>query len=243
MRWDYAAFNGKLKRIRILKTLILLVLITTNCSAQNNFKEYYFPFGKSKEIKVYKYVDKKNPNKVEYWKVTTHPETNHLLTESYTSDFQLYNIFEEVINSEGAELIKYTNFEENENGQNIKINATIIDKDVIKWNDDDKYKYSVKYEHPKYGNEKFIKERKKNITESLSLNGTEYSTIKFLDEYEIKSIDHNESFRFFQFTYYAKNLGMIKYLRIFPNGSEVELELSDILTEIEFNKLLENASR
>lgn len=224
-------------------TLLLLIFIISSCSAQENFKDYYYQIGTKKEIKVYKYVDKNNPKNIEYWKVTTNPKTNKILTESFTTDFRLYNIFEEELKTNGAEIIRYADFEVNDDKQNIRIDGTIVDKDVYKWNDTNKYSYSVKYTSPKYGNEQFIKERTKNSFENITVNRTEYSTLKFKDEYEIKSLENDQNYKFYQFTYYAKGIGMVKYQRYQPDGTTIELELTEILTEKEFDELKEKASR
>lgn len=71
------------------------MFIIPSCYAQKEIKEYYYQIGIKAEVSVYKYVDKNNPKNIEYWKVTTDPKTNTILTESYTTDFRLYNIFEE----------------------------------------------------------------------------------------------------------------------------------------------------
>ena len=233
-----------IKKIMIKNiTLLILLYTTSSCFAQKNFKKYYYQVGTKKEVQVYKYVDKNNPKNIEYWKVTTSPKTNRILTESFTTDFRLYNIFEEELKTDGAEIIRYVDFEKNDNGHNIRIDATIVHKDVYKWNDNKKYKYSVKYKNPKYGNEHFIKERTKNSLEIININGTNYSTLKFKDEYEIKLLDNKQNYKFYQFTYYAIGIGMVKYQRYHPNGTTIELELNEILTEKEFDKLVENASR
>ncbi|CAM1349729.1 hypothetical protein [Tenacibaculum crassostreae] len=224
-------------------TLLILILIISSCSAQENFKDYYYQIGTKKEIKVYKYVDKNSPKNIEYWKVTTNPKTNKIMTESFTTDFRLYNIFEEELKTDGAQIIRYADFEVNDNGQNTRISGTIVDKDVYKWNDNNKYIYSVKYTSPKYGNEQFIKERTKSGFENITVSGTEYSTLKFKDEYEIKSLENDQNYEFYQFTYYAKGIGMVKYQRYHPNGTTIELELTEILTEKEFDELKEKASR
>ncbi|WP_158850480.1 hypothetical protein [Algibacter sp. L1A34] len=224
--------------------LILILIINISSSfAQENFKEYYYQIGTKKEIKIYEYVDKNNPKRIEYWKVTTNPKTKIILTESFTTDFRLYNIFEEELKVDGAKIISYTDFEKIDSGENIRINGIIIDKDVYKWNDKNKYKYSVKYKSLKYGNEQFIKERTKNSFENIDVKGTNYSTLKFMDEYEIKSLDSDQSYEFYQFTYYAKDIGMVKYQRYHPDGTTVELELTKILTENEFKNLIKKASR
>ena len=224
-------------------TLLLLIFIISSCSAQENFKDYYYQIGTKKEIKVYKYVDKNNPKNIEYWKVTTNPKTNKILTESFTTDFRLYNIFEEELKTNGAEIIRYADFEVNDDKQNIRIDGTIVDKDVYKWNDTNKYSYSVKYTSPKYGNEQFIKERTKSSFENINVTGTDYSTLKFKDEYEIKSLENDQKYEFYQFTYYAKGIGMVKYQRYHPDGTTIELELTEILAEKKFEELKEKANR
>lgn len=216
---------------------LILMFIISSCSAQENLKNYYYPIGQKKEVKVYKYVDKIKPENVEYWKVTTNPKTNTILTESYTTDFRLYNIFEERLDTNGAKIIRYSDFDQNDNGQNIRIDGTVVDKDVYQWKDNGKYKYSVKYRSPKYGNEQFIKERTKNSFENIKIKGTEYQTVKFMDEYEIKSLENEQNYEFYQFTYYSKDIGMVKYQRYHPDGTTIELELEQILPEAEFEKL------
>ena len=234
-----------LKKLRMIKkiTFLILIIVISSCSAQENLKDYYYPIGTKKEVKIYKYVDKNNPNNIEYWKVTTNPNQKIILTESYTTDFILYNIFEEQLNKNGSEIIRYADFEQSDDAQNIRIDGIIVDKDVYKWTDNNKYKYSVKYKNPKYGNEHFIKMRTKNTFENINLRGTEYPTIKFMDEYEIKSLENEQNYQFYQLTYYAKGIGMVKYQRYHPDGTVIELELDEILSEREFAKLSGKASR
>lgn len=217
--------------------------VISSCSAQENYRDYYYQIGLKKEVKVYKYVDKNNPNNIEYWKVTTDPNTKGILTESFTPDFRLYNTFSERLNENGAELFEYSDFEQNDDEQNKRIDGTVVDKDVYKWTDNSKYKYSVKYKTQKYGNEQFTKQRTKNSYENIEIYGIEYLTLKFLDEYQIKSLENNQNYEFYQFTYYAKDIGMVKYQRYYPNGTTIELELEKIISEKEFDELIEKASR
>lgn len=222
------------------KIFLLSLFVASICSAQESFKEYYFPIGVEKEVKVYKYIDKNNPENIEYWKVTTNPETNRILTESFRSDFTLYNVFEEVLTNDGAELIFYRDFEKNEQGEMIPVDGIIIDKDVYKWDDTSAYKYTVQYDSPRYGNEQFIKERNKIRFVDIDVNGTDYSTIKFLDNYEVKSLENESGYKFHQLTYYAKGVGMVKYQRYLPDNTVVELELIQILSKEEFEVLLKS---
>lgn len=220
--------------------LILILFSTLSCVAQENIKDFYYPISDKIETKIYKYVDKNDSTIIEYWKVTTIPNTNEIKTISYDSEFVIYNTFDEIIKKDGAELIAYSDFEINEKGERIEIKATIIDKDVYKWNDNKEYTYSVKYVN-KYGRFNFKKKRIYVGLEKIKVNGKDYMAAKFRDDYLIYAIDHDVEQRFHQDAYYVKDIGMIKYKRKIPIQHEtIELELLEILTEQEFKKIKAN---
>jgi len=226
--------------MRIYFNLILILAATFSCNAQGSLKDFYFPFSKKTETKVYKYIDKNDSTKIEYWKVTSIPETKELKTVSYDADFNIYNTFDEVITENGAELVAYSDFEWNEKGEEKETKAEIIDKDVYKWNGDKEYTYSVKYLN-KYGRFYFKKKRTESEIETITVNGKEYKAVKFKDDYIILALDRNVEQRFHQDTYYVKDLGMIKYKRKIPVQHEyIELELVEILSERQFEKIKAN---
>ncbi len=217
--------------------LTLLLVLTLNGKAQENLKDFYYPFSDKTETKVYKYVDKNDATKIEYWKVTTIPQTNELKTVSYDSEYNVYNTFNEIITATGAELTAYSDFETNEKGERIEIKAKVLENEVYKWNGDKEYAYAVKYTN-KYGRFDFKKKRAESGYENISVNGKEYEAAKFKDEYLIYAIDRDVEQRFYQDAYYVKNIGMIKYKRKIPIQHEyIELELAEILTEQEFEKI------
>ena len=220
--------------------LILILFTTINCLSQENLKDFYYPMSDKTETKVYKYVDKQDSTNIEYWKVIYLPDRNELHTISYDSEFNVYNRFYEKITENSAELIGYYDFETTESGRLIEIKAKVIDKDVYKWNDEKEYSYSVKYAN-KYGRFDFKKKREENGIKKVKVNGKEYLTAKFKDNYIIFAIDHDTEHRFHQETYYAKNIGMVKYRREIPLEHKIiELELSEILSEKEFDRIKAN---
>ncbi len=148
--------------------LLILTFVISSCNSQDNLKEYYYPITNKKEVNIYKYQDKNDSSRVEYWKVTTDQKKNEILTESFTTDFSLYNVFKEKITEKGAELIDYKDYQKNDSGKLIEIQAKILNKDVYIWNGENKYKYSVQYKN-KYGNEQFIKDRQKKGLRKLML--------------------------------------------------------------------------
>jgi len=223
-----------------MKNNIVLVLIFTStlvCKSQTNLKDYYYQFSDKTETKVYKYVDKKDSENIEYWKIILNPKTKVINTISYDSSFNIYNTFDEVITENGAELIRYTDFEENIFGNKTEVKAEIVEKDVFKWNGEKQYSYSVKYRN-KYGRFEFKKKRVALGFEKKSVRGKQYETIKFKGIYSIYAIDQDDKYGFYQYSFYAKGIGMIKYERKIPVKEElIELELVDILTEKEFKKI------
>jgi hypothetical protein len=217
-------------------TLIITLLFTTTfCLSQNKLKDYYYPISNKVETKIYKYVDKNDLNNIEYWKVTTNPNTNRIKTVSYDSEFNIYNTFTEIVNKNGAELTEYADYEKNSLGELVPNIAKIIENKVFKWDGEKEYSYSVKYTN-KHGSYVFSKERTELGFEKITLNNKEYETVKFIADYSINAINKNDSYSFYQYSYYAKNLGMIKYRRYIPN-KVIVLELAELLTEKEFEKI------
>ncbi|MCH2032297.1 MAG: hypothetical protein MK202_02160 [Tenacibaculum sp.] len=218
-------------------SIFLILISSLSGKAQDNLRDFYYPFSNKTETKIYKYVDKNDSTKIEYWKVTSIPETKELKTVSYDSEFKIYNTFDERITDYGAELTAYCDFEVNDKGERKQIEAKVIDKDVYKWNGDKEYKYSVKYVN-KYGRFDFIKKRAESGIENVTVNGTEYRAIKFRDDYIITALDRDVEQRFYQDAFYVKDIGMIKYKRKIPVQHEmIELELVEILTESQFEKI------
>jgi len=73
-----------------------VILILSACSNKNLMK-YYYPINKRAEVKVYKYINPNNKENNEYWMTTTNPKLKTILTESFDSNFNLYNTFEEKV--------------------------------------------------------------------------------------------------------------------------------------------------
>jgi|TARA_B110000240_G_scaffold7854_1_gene8600 hypothetical protein len=218
--------------------LSLMIFLTTVCVGQNKLKDYYYPITNKIEIKIFKYVDKNDSNNIEYWKVTTNPKTKKIKTVSYDSEFNIYNTFEEIITLTGAKLIKYADYEKNNSGNLVPNIAQIIDSNVFKWDGEKDYKYSVKYTN-KYGSYVFSKKRTELGFENITVNNKEYETVKFIADYSFNDINKNDDYSFYQYSYYAKNIGMIKYRRYTPNKIII-LELAELLNEEQFKKLKTN---
>ncbi len=124
---------------------------------------------------------------------------------------------------------------------NTNITAKILNKDVYKWNANEKCIYTVEFVN-RFGKMKMDRKRIFIGIEKLEVKGKTYETAKFKGEYEIEAIDRKEKYNYYQFSYYAKNLGMIKSERYSPEGVKRILKLEKIITEEEFELLRKKAS-
>ena len=198
--------------------------------------KYYYPINDTNEIKIYKYVDPTESESPTYWKTTTDVKNNTILTESYNSNFKLFNSFLEKINKEETNLLKYVDYEDGTNETIIEINATVKKNKVYASDKKVEYSYAVAYENI-YGKMYLEKKRQFIGFEEITVQGKKYSVAKFKDEYLVNAIEQNDKFVFFQISYYAKGIGMIKSVRTFSDMEQNILELEKILTEDEFKKL------
>ncbi len=224
--------------IKLLKLFVVFFLGYVSClQAQKNVKNYYYPLGKKKTIMVYKYVDKNDTTNIEYWKVITSPVDQTIKTISYDRNFRVYNVFEELITQKGAQLTRYTDYEISKNGKNIPILSTVQKTNVYLWSPSEAYKYAVTYKN-KYGSFEFTKSRKFVGIKKITVHGKKYKVAAFKDDYLMYEKYRNDKFIFHQRTYYAKNIGMVKYERKLPEQKQrIELELTEILTEAAFETL------
>ncbi|MDX8553079.1 hypothetical protein MK851_05490 [Tenacibaculum sp. 1B UA] len=236
---------------KIFALLSIIILSTVNGFAQENLKDYYYPIGTKKTVKIYKYVHTNNPEYIEYKKVTINPKENTVLTESYSYNLWRYNSIKEKLNSQGSIITHYTDFYKYKSGDTLRVETTITDNDVYKWkNDDTAYKYTLEYEDPRNGKTKFEKERIKIRLSKVNIAETVYKTVEFLDQYSIYYRDQGRHIGYHNDTYYAKGVGIVKYVEsrmVKDNGEYTsiknEFELTEIISEKEFKSLIENAKR
>ena len=200
---------------------------------------YYYPI--DDEIKVFKYINPTDSELTEYWKITTKSKNGNILTESYDSKFVLYNTFEEQVYPNNADLIRYTDTEKLANGGSINIESDVMKKDVYKSDKLNPYNYAVSYKN-NFGKFTFEKKRQFVGFEEVQISKTLYQSAKFKDEYFINAIDQNDKYEFYQITYYAKGIGMVKYERHIPSENVRILELEEIMSESKFNIAKKKAS-
>ena len=215
---------------RTIKLLYLLSIASLISCSTKDLMKYYYPTLDTSTSKVYKYINSADSTLNEYWKVTYNHKDKKLTTESFRSDLTLYNKFEEEIVMNSAELSRYTDYK---NGKEIysTVNKTAVYSD----NNKTEYSYSVAYTN-KWGRFNFEKVRRFEALENITIKGITYKTAKFKDKYFTKAIDQNVEYDYNQTTYYAKDIGMVKYERFIPTGEVRILELDSIISVEAFDE-------
>ncbi len=219
----------------LIKPLLLSVLFysfSLSSEIFDDLKEFYFPIEMLKEPKVYKYTNLFNSKEVLYWHMkTSNWNGNYILTTTvYDQNFTLIEIFKEEINANGSEIEEYDLFIDSK-----KIKTELINRTVFKWNqkNNSSINWSIQYNDTS-GKNQISKTRTFDGTRTSKIyNKQEYLAIKFKDDFIFSQLNgaSEDKYQYYQYSYYAKGLGMIEYVRYFPEGDLVHFKLNNILTE------------
>lgn len=215
-------------------SILIVMLIFDSYSA----KDYYFPVEELTESKIYVYTCKANSLDTEYWKLTYHPKDNTFTTEAFRSNFEQYEFFEEKLTNTGFQLERFvTHIARDRMGRPAKIVRKPIEKDVYLWETEKSYTYSASFIDENYGEVLFEKKRTFDAKEKLIINSKVYDVLKFTADCKTELVSKKEKFTYKQITHYAKNIGMVRSEKQLDDGRNIVLELSDILSLEEWNKL------
>jgi len=188
------------------------------------------------ESKIYKYECKLDSTKTEYWKLTSNLKNNTLITEAFNFKYIQYEFFKEQLSDNGSELLEFISYRTSYNGQVDTIFNSPIELDVFKWTTKTPYQYSSESIEDGYGKMTFKKKREFINKEKMTILGKEYNVLKFKGNYKTQIEKTNETFEKNQFSYYAKGVGLVKMDKEYSNGRKISLELTEILTDIEWKK-------
>ena len=235
---------GKLFQMNknIIKIVLLCVLFfgfDKPINSNKNLKDYYFQLEKFDKPKVYKYSNTFNTDEILYWHLesSTLNNKNYLTTSVFDQDLKQIETFKEEINSEGSVISKYTFFFDSQ-----KTETIINDNDVFKWNQENysSIKWSVSY--PYLGGEMHIEKTRSydNINLTKKFNDEEFRTVKFRDDFSFTESkgDQQNTYKYYQYSYYSEGIGLLEYVRYFPEGDLVYYKLEDILLEEEWSKIV-----
>ena len=195
-------------------------------------KDYYFKLEEFVEPKIYFYYNTINPNKSQYWKLSSVPDSNWLITEGYTADFNQFEYFKEQYDSIGSKVVEYI-YIENSDSTFFNIGTS---NEVYRWTLTGKYAYSVLDSTPNY-ERSCTKTRSFSDFDSLEVLGSLLKVVRFEDAYNFYE-GEEQVFAREQHSFYAKEYGLVRFLRIDRmNQTNETYLLKAILTEEEWTTL------
>ena len=210
--------------------LFVYALIGLTSTQPTDLKDYYFDIEDFDAPKIYKYECTENPEETEFFRF--YKSGNELITETYDYSMNLLNTTKEVYDDEGAKLVSYE-------VQHLKgkLTTSIEQPHTFKWSDKTPYMYSYNYED--HGVE-FHCEKIRTFIEidTLEVFSTPMATAKIRGDYSHLNIDSKESWNVRRYAYYAKGIGCVRYEKLLPNGQQINLDLSAIMEQAEWNQLL-----
>ena len=234
---------------------LILMCCGTSSSSLNkktSYKEYYYPIKDLTTPKVYHFTADDEKSGDLYWVLSTVSENgkSYLLTDSYTKDslnnLKHVEVIKEEINEKGAFVKEYIESQYSKNGVLYKSPAIMENECVFQWDlkGDKEIIWKFINESKIYRGYKVETERVRKFvgitTEKLEYNNESISVAKFIDNFKITYINtlnsQKDIFYFEQTSFYAKGIGLYKYIRTFPD-SKVTLTLIEILTLSEWEKI------
>ncbi|WP_367392230.1 hypothetical protein [Lewinella sp. LCG006] len=206
--------------------LFLIIIMGTSCQT---YKEYYYSSFDTDLPRVYEYACKADSTKSQYWRIVS--ARNNLTTEAFDANYVQFELIQEEFNHEGSVLVSYINFDE----VGAPLYRDIQKTDVYKWKKDGPYEYAIELDD---NGERifFLKERTFVGRSNVSVLGTDYNCLKFKGVYKFGLVGEPAEYEYYQYSYYAKGIGMVKYERYFPDGESIILELTKIYNEQEWER-------
>ena len=221
--------------MNILKSILICLplVLFKNDSA----KDYYFQLPDLTNSIVFKYECKEDASKIEYWKLTSNTLKKTLITEAYTSDFNKYEFFVEEFTDSGSKVTNFTSYYKNKSGEVEVIKRRLKDTDVFMWTTDVDCHYSAEFVDKTYGQVSFSMYRTYEKEAVISVLGTAHPVLKYKCMYRTKIPETNYDYEYTQYMYYAKGLGLVKMEKTYPDGKTVVLELSEIISKADWDKM------
>ncbi|MFT7614028.1 MAG: hypothetical protein ACI9J3_003010 [Parvicellaceae bacterium] len=211
-----------------------MILILAFSSCANSYKDYYYQLEDFEIPKYYVFKTTEDTTQVQYWKVSSDLKKKLLITEVFDKNFKSIEYFSEKHGSKGAELVEFNQIQDT-----TITRTTPIDKQVFLWNPKTSYKYSVNYEDQN-GPTEFSKTRELIGLDSVTVFNEKFEALKMKGSYHIKYKKFNQTNFFWQYSFYTKDHGFVKYVRFFSDQTIRTLLVDSILCEDEWNSLMKS---
>ena len=242
---------------------ISLILTVTTCSSDKEvvsskkLRKYYFPVEELEKPKVYYYKSGEKSDQHLFWKLSKKVEDGktYLITDAFTysenGEIQKVEEIKERITEEGSFVVKYVQYEYDDLGNTFKLNSTMKDSCVFKWEmtSEKEIEWFFSNESVIFENYTHSISKKRTLVgtdQKVNYNETKNKAIQFSDHFTTKYTNRStgsvdKTYEMNQTSYYSKGIGMVKYNRQFEDGSGITFKLHDIMSLDEWNKKIENS--
>lgn len=215
--------------------MLFMFLANAELIAQENAfesaKDYYFQLEDFVEPKIYVFSNAQYPELGQYWRISSIPDSNLLITEAFLLDFRQFESFKEQYDSTGSKVVEYITIESTDS-----IYSEVKEDEVFRWNSDEEYRYILREKRSGLYRG-YQKMRKFQALNQMEILGEEVDVLRFKDTY-IFQYGLIQTFR--QQSFYSKEYGLVRYVRFNENTQEsTTYILSEILTEEEWMQLQE----
>lgn len=194
-----------------------------------NLKKYYYPVKKLKMTKVYHYECKEDKEEDQYWELTYDAEKKEIKTLIYDASYQKLEDFTERLEKDGSYAKSFFLVE-----NKISKPTIIADSLVYHWKDTTSYTFKVHW--PQEGQAPTLyKTRKFKKKKTIKIKGKKYKSIQFQDHFKFDIPEREEPYEFNEEAYYAKGIGLVKFVRTYPNQTRTH-ELKSLLKVEDWEK-------
>lgn len=210
--------------------MILLVLTFTSCE-KLDLRSYYFQMSNFQTNKIYKYVDRNDQTNVQQIRMRYELDNNDTIFYSETLDelSRPKEVFIEKIDGINSKIVDYFLVEYDSLGLARKGFSDVKKREVFSF-DESNYPLLWKVKANNKGRPEIIEKKRTFLFKDtvLAILDNDTKCIIFKDEYLIKDPESISFYTFYQNTYYALRLGMVRFERFFSNGFVYDYWLEEI---------------
>lgn len=216
---------------RFIISITIIILFFSSCNSQD-LRTYYFNVAEFDKGKTYVFTNQNDTNQIQFWHMYSKVVNGDTLfiTDGLDDKKRSIEIFIERIGNNETLMEDYYFIKYDSIGNKMKIPSNILKNKVYSF---DYYKdplvWSVTYDGD-YGEEKMSKSRTILELDALqNIGGASYKCVLFRDEFKIFWKNSNQTYQFYQESYYAENFGLVRFIRTLPNGTKMDFQLTKII--------------
>ncbi len=232
------AENKELEKTVSEKTELQDAVVKTD-----KLKAYYFPVEQFSDTVIYHYLSGDGKQEM-YWVMSSiemkgiRKFNTTVFAPDDKSGFRKIEFISEDILVDGAHVNAYTEYKFDGVSRILEAVGKIQESPVFKWNQTTTEHLTWKTEQTIKENPAFLQKfsKTRSLTETDStfvFKGDTLGCVVFKDDIHIEVINlmsgKTSVSDFYQYSYYAENTGMVKYVRTFQDNTSIEFYLTEIL--------------